>query len=92
MTTSGLNAIGVLGTGWCQVSSGMLNICDPDHLQDDLGSILLSPLALSFLGTARGVWQQYFPGLGPPWKSHPCIEGYPQCHMVRAVDVERSDR
>ena len=31
-------------------------------------------------------------GLGPPWRSHPCIEGYPQCHRVRAVGMERSDR
>jgi hypothetical protein len=34
----------------------------------------------------------HFSGLGPPWRSHPCIEGYPQCHMVRAVGMERSDR
>ena len=34
----------------------------------------------------------HFSGLGPPWRSHPCIEGYPQCHRVRAVGMERSDR
>ena len=34
----------------------------------------------------------HFSGLGPPWRSHPCIEGYPQCHWVRAVGMERSDR
>ena len=34
----------------------------------------------------------HFPGLGPPWRSHPCIEGYPQCHRVRTVGMERSDR
>ena len=25
----------------------------------------------------------HFSGLGPPWRSHPCIEGYPQCQWVR---------
>ena len=34
----------------------------------------------------------HFSGLGPPWRSHPCIEGYPQCQWVRAVGMERSDR
>ena len=34
----------------------------------------------------------HFSGLGPPWRSHPCIEGFPQCHRVRAVGMERSDR
>ena len=34
----------------------------------------------------------HFSGLGPPWRSHPCIAGYPQCHRVRAVGMERSDR
>ena len=36
--------------------------------------------------------ETHFSGLGPPWRSHPCIEGYPQCHRVRAVGMERSDR
>ena len=30
--------------------------------------------------------------MGLPWWSHPCTEGYPQCHRVRAVGMERSDR
>ena len=33
-----------------------------------------------------------FFGSGPPWRSHSCIEGYPQCHRVCAVGMERSDR
>jgi hypothetical protein len=29
--------------------------------------------------------------LGPPWRSHSCIQGYPQYQGVRAVDVEHQD-
>ena len=36
--------------------------------------------------------EKHFSALGPPWRSHPGIEGYPQCQRVRAVDLERSDR
>ena len=43
-------------------------------------------------GLAARASKTHFPGLGPPWRSHPCIEGYPQCHRVRAVGMERSDR
>jgi len=41
---------------------------------------------------APGASKTHYSGLGPPWRSHPCIEGYPQCHRVRAVGMERSDR
>ena len=34
----------------------------------------------------------HFSGLGPPWRSHPCIEGYPRCYRGRAMGMERSDR
>ena len=31
-------------------------------------------------------------GLGPPWRSHPCIVGYPQSSEVHAIGMERSVR
>ena len=41
---------------------------------------------------ASSASKTHFSDLGPPWRSHPCIEGYPQCHRVRAMGMERSDR
>ena len=49
-------------------------------------------MSLACSQPAPGASKTHYSGLGPPWRSHPCIEGYPQCHRVRAVGMERSDR
>ena len=50
----------------------------------------------SRISTVQAVWakppKSTFSSLGPPWRSHPCIESYPEWQRVRAVDLERSGR